>query len=63
MKKKISILTPNETEAAILAGLPPGRLQPAQAAQLGKELQKRGAKTEKWGNRPAVSRLVHEFAS
>ena len=25
--------------------------------------QKRGAKIEKWGNRPPVSRSVHEFAS
>ena len=41
----VDVMTPNETEAAILAGLPPGRLQPAQAAELGKALQKRGAKT------------------
>lgn len=43
--RTVDVMTPNETEAAILAGLPPGRLQPEQAARLGKELRKRGAKT------------------
>jgi ribokinase len=36
------ILTPNETEAAILCGLPPGRLDPARAAAIGQELRGRG---------------------
>jgi ribokinase len=38
------VLTPNETEAAILAGLPPRRLDPVQAAGIGRRLQGRGAR-------------------
>lgn len=41
--RNVDILTPNETEGAILAGLPPGRLEPTQAAKLGAELRKKGA--------------------
>ncbi len=40
----LDIVTPNETEAAILAGLPPGRLTPAEAAPLARQLQQRGAR-------------------
>jgi ribokinase len=43
--QNVDIITPNETEGAILAGLPPGRLQPDQAARLGRGLQGRGPKT------------------
>jgi ribokinase len=38
----VDVLTPNETEAAILAGLPPRRLDPVQAADIGRQLQRRG---------------------
>jgi ribokinase len=41
----VDIVTPNETEAAILAGLPPGRLNPEEAAQLAAKLQSMGAHT------------------
>ena len=41
----VDIVTPNETEAAILAGLPPGRLNPEQAEALAKQLQGMGAHT------------------
>ena len=41
----VDIVTPNETEAAILAGLPPGRLDPDQAATLARKLQAMGAHT------------------
>ena len=41
----VDVLTPNETEAAILAGLPPRRLDPVQAAEIGRHLQRRGART------------------
>jgi len=37
------VLTPNETEAAILAGLPPRRLDPVQAADIARQLRRRGA--------------------
>jgi ribokinase len=40
----VDVLTPNETEAAILAGLPPRRLDPVQAADIGRQLQRRGAR-------------------
>jgi ribokinase len=40
----VDILTPNETEAAILAGLSPGRLDPLRAMALSRDLQARGAK-------------------
>jgi ribokinase len=38
----VDILTPNETEAAILAGLPPGRLTPAEAYEIALKLQAMG---------------------
>jgi ribokinase len=40
----VDVLTPNETEAAILADLPPRRLDPVQAADIGRELRRRGAR-------------------
>jgi ribokinase len=40
----VDVLTPNETEAAILAGLPPRRLDPVQAADIGRRLRRRGAR-------------------
>jgi ribokinase len=43
--ESVDILTPNETEAAILAGLPPGNLQPKQAAEIGRKLVEMGAGT------------------
>ncbi len=43
--KSVDILTPNETEAAILAGMPPGNLEPAQAVVIGSKLVNMGAKT------------------
>jgi ribokinase len=43
--RSVDILTPNETEAAILAGLKPGRLDAAQAGEIAAKLQSRGAKT------------------
>jgi ribokinase len=43
--ESVDILTPNETEAAILAGLPPGNLQPEQAAKIGRRLVDMGAGT------------------
>lgn len=39
------IITPNETEAAILAGLPPSGLNPEQAVAIARKLQARKAKT------------------
>jgi ribokinase len=41
----VDILTPNETEAAILVGLAPGRLDPPHAMAVGRDLQARGAKS------------------
>ncbi len=41
----VDIVTPNETEAAILADLPPGRLDPDQAGKLARKLQAMGAHT------------------
>jgi ribokinase len=41
----VDILTPNETEAAILAGLKPGRLDAAHAGEIAANLRARGAKT------------------
>jgi ribokinase len=41
----VDILTPNETEAAILAGVRPGRLDAGQAAEIAAKLRERGAKT------------------
>ena len=43
--QSVDILTPNETEAAILAGMPPGNLEPAQAVAIGGKLLSMGAKT------------------
>ena len=40
----VDILTPNETEAAILAGLGPSRLDPQQAGEIAARLRARGAK-------------------
>lgn len=39
------VITPNETEAAILAGLPPSTLAPAQALEIARKLQARQART------------------
>ncbi len=39
----VDVLTPNETEAAILAGRPPARLAPAEAEPIARELRRRGA--------------------
>jgi ribokinase len=39
------IITPNETEAAILADLPPASLNPDEALAIARKLQARGAKT------------------
>jgi ribokinase len=41
----VDILTPNETEAAILAGLPPGRLSPKQAEGIARKLLAMGPAT------------------
>lgn len=41
--RSADILTPNETEGAILAGLPAGRLEPDQAARVGNALRAKGA--------------------
>jgi ribokinase len=38
----LDVLTPNETEAAILANLPPRRLDPVEAAGIGRQLRRRG---------------------
>jgi ribokinase len=43
--KSVDILTPNETEAAILAGLPPSNLTPSQAVAIGRKLLAMGAQT------------------
>lgn len=40
----VDILTPNETEASILLGLPPGRVTQADAASLAHSLRERGPK-------------------
>jgi ribokinase len=40
----VDVLTPNETEAAILAGLPPRRLDPLQAAEIARQLRRRGVR-------------------
>jgi len=39
----VDVLTPNETEAVILADLPPRRLDPVQAVGIGRQLRRRGA--------------------
>jgi ribokinase len=41
--ESVDIITPNETEAAILVGLPPRNLDPAQAAVIGRTLVDMGA--------------------
>ncbi len=43
--KLVDFLTPNETEAAILAGMKPSRLDTQQAAEIAGKLRTRGAKT------------------
>jgi ribokinase len=43
--KAIDIVTPNETEASILVGLPPSRLSPKQAVEVARKLQDAGANT------------------
>lgn len=40
----VDILTPNETEASLLLGLPPGRVSMSDAAGLARSLRERGAK-------------------
>ena len=39
----VDIVTPNETEACMLAGVTPGRLDPAAAAAIGRRILERGA--------------------
>lgn len=41
----VDVLTPNETEAAILAGMQPSRLDANQAAEIAEKLRGRGAKS------------------
>ena len=41
----VDIMTPNETEAAILTGLAPGTLAPSEALRIGRKLQGMGAAT------------------
>jgi ribokinase len=41
----VDILTPNETEAAVLAGASPSRLDPREAASIARKLQEQGAGT------------------
>jgi ribokinase len=41
----VDVLTPNESEAAILAGFPPGRMNVAQAFEVAKKLQQLGPRT------------------
>ncbi len=41
----VDVWTPNETEAAILCGRTPGRLDPGHASELAGKLRERGAKT------------------
>src|ERR1700683_3532945 len=41
--REIDIITPNETEAAMLANLPPGTLNPTQAVAIARKLQAMGA--------------------
>jgi ribokinase len=43
--RSVDILTPNETEAAILAGLAPSRLTPKEAVDVARKLQAAGAST------------------
>jgi ribokinase len=43
--RSVDILTPNETEAAILAGLAPSRLTPKQAVDVARKLQQMGGRT------------------
>ena len=40
----VDVLTPNETEATVLAGLPPGRVDPPHAMAIAHSLQERGAR-------------------
>ena len=41
----VDVLTPNETEATVLAGLPPGRVDPPHAMAIAHSLRERGART------------------
>jgi ribokinase len=41
----VDVLTPNETEATILTGSPPRRLDPVQASEIGRQLRSRGVST------------------
>jgi ribokinase len=41
----VDVLTPNESEAAILAGMPPGRMNVTQAFEVAKKLQQLGPRT------------------
>ena len=43
--KSVDILTPNETEAAILNGNPPARMTPAEAIEVGQRLRQQGPST------------------
>ncbi len=43
--RQVDVLTPNESEAAIVAGLPPGRMNVAQAFDVAKKLQQLGPRT------------------
>lgn len=43
--KNVDILTPNETEAAILSGNPPARMTPSEAIEVGQRLRKQGPAT------------------
>lgn len=43
--RSVDILTPNESEAGILAGLPPGRMDVAKAFEVAKKLQQLGPRT------------------
>jgi len=43
--QSVDILTPNETEATVLAGLPPGRILAGEAVEVGRKLLDLGART------------------
>lgn len=43
--QNVDILTPNETEATVLANMPPGRIEPSDAAEVGHKLHELGART------------------
>ena len=58
----VDILTPNESEAAILAGLPPGRITVTQAFEVAKRLQQFGPRTVivKLGDQGCALRSGHD---